>query len=74
MHDQYYVLTCIVTIIDLGKTIQMNMGIFLLCLVAKQERRERERERECPDFIEQRLALSNEKAIDDRGSFNGFLL
>ena len=74
MHDQYYVITCIVTIIDLGKTFQMNIGIFLLCSEAKQERRERKRESKCPDFIERRLALSNEKAIDDRGSFNGFLL
>ena len=41
MHDQYYVITCIVTIIDLGKTTRINIGIFLLCFEAKLERRER---------------------------------
>ena len=45
MHDQSYVITCTVTIIDSSKTIQMNIGIFLLCSEAKQERRERERKR-----------------------------
>ena len=51
----------------------MNIRFFC-CAQTLSKRGERERERECPDSIVQRLALSNEKAIDDRGSFNGFLL